>query len=78
MHAHTTTHTHTHTHKHPAADTIGGIPIDDHWGKEVITRYDAPTLATAATWYSDSNVRDSVKRVRNFRPVRNVAGRRRW
>lgn len=46
--------------------TIGPIPFDDGWGKEIITRYDTP-LVTNATWYSDSNVRDTMTRVRNYR-----------
>ena len=48
--------------------TIGGIPIDDRWGKEIITRWSAPSIASQATWYSDSNGRDSNTRVRDFRP----------
>lgn len=36
-------------------------------GKEVISLYTTP-LKTNATWYSDSNIRDTMKRVRNYRP----------
>ena len=53
--------------------TVGAVPIADGMGKEVVTRFYAPTFATAATWRSDSNCRDMVTRVRNFRPSWNAS-----
>ena len=47
--------------------TLGPIPYADGWGKEIIARYDSG-LASAATWYSDSNGRDSMQRRRDYRP----------
>jgi hypothetical protein len=47
--------------------TIG--PIDfrsDYWGKEIVSTYSS-NLKTNATWYTDSNGRDSIERVRNHR-----------
>ncbi|KAG2538753.1 hypothetical protein PVAP13_9NG361100 [Panicum virgatum] len=46
--------------------TIGPIPVDDDIGKEVITRMTA-NMVTNSTFYTDSNGRDFLKRVRNFR-----------
>ncbi|RLN15696.1 alpha-mannosidase-like [Panicum miliaceum] len=46
--------------------TIGPIPIDDDVGKEVITRLTA-NMVTNSTFYTDSNGRDFLKRVRNHR-----------
>ncbi|KAI9109731.1 hypothetical protein K1719_019361 [Acacia pycnantha] len=46
--------------------TIGPIPTDDQVGKEVITRITA-NMATNKEFYTDSNGRDFLKRVRNFR-----------
>ncbi|CAL4941199.1 unnamed protein product [Urochloa decumbens] len=46
--------------------TIGPIPIDDDVGKEVITRLTA-SMVTNSTFYTDSNGRDFLKRVRNYR-----------
>ncbi|KAL6642500.1 hypothetical protein ACP70R_020681 [Stipagrostis hirtigluma subsp. patula] len=46
--------------------TIGPIPIDDDVGKEVITRLTA-NMVTNSTFYTDSNGRDFLKRVRNYR-----------
>lgn len=42
---------------------IGPIPIDDGVGKEIITRMTA-NMATDRTFYTDSNGRDFLKRVR--------------
>ncbi|CAI9110953.1 OLC1v1011064C1 [Oldenlandia corymbosa var. corymbosa] len=47
--------------------TIGEIPLDDGVGKEVITRFVAD-MATNKTFYTDSNGRDFLKRVRDYRP----------
>ncbi|XP_058107978.1 alpha-mannosidase-like isoform X3 [Magnolia sinica] len=46
--------------------TIGPIPVDDGVGKEVITRMTA-NMATDRTFYTDSNGRDFLKRVRDYR-----------
>ncbi|CAA2983802.1 alpha-mannosidase [Olea europaea subsp. europaea] len=47
--------------------TIGPIPMDDSVGKEVITRMTA-NMATDSVFYTDSNGRDFLKRVRDYRP----------
>ncbi|KAK6237322.1 hypothetical protein QUC31_002791 [Theobroma cacao] len=46
--------------------TIGPIPLDDSVGKEVITRMTA-NMVTDKVFYTDSNGRDFLKRVRDFR-----------
>ncbi|XP_050232390.1 alpha-mannosidase At3g26720 isoform X1 [Mercurialis annua] len=46
--------------------TIGPIPVDDGIGKEITTRV-TTTMATNKTFYTDSNGRDFIKRVRDFR-----------
>ncbi|KAL3838925.1 hypothetical protein ACJIZ3_023516 [Penstemon smallii] len=46
--------------------TIGPIPTDDSIGKEVITRITA-NMATDKVFYTDSNARDFIKRVRDHR-----------
>ncbi|XP_057854517.2 alpha-mannosidase [Cryptomeria japonica] len=46
--------------------TIGPIPVDDGVGKEVITRMTA-NMATNKVFYTDSNGRDFIKRVRDYR-----------
>ncbi|XP_035819972.1 alpha-mannosidase isoform X4 [Zea mays] len=46
--------------------TIGPIPVDDDVGKEVITQLTA-NMSTNSTFYTDSNGRDFLKRVRNYR-----------
>eukprot|EP00271_Cylindrocystis_brebissonii_P018981 TRINITY_DN556_c0_g1_i1.p1 TRINITY_DN556_c0_g1~~TRINITY_DN556_c0_g1_i1.p1 ORF type:complete len:1134 (+),score=191.83 TRINITY_DN556_c0_g1_i1:196-3597(+) len=45
---------------------VGPIPIDDDFGKEVITRM-STDLASAKTFYTDSNGRDYLKRVVDYR-----------
>ncbi|CAN0870191.1 Probable alpha-mannosidase At5g13980 [Linum grandiflorum] len=45
---------------------IGPIPIDDGVGKEVVTRI-AASLNTNKTFYTDSNGRDFIKRIRDYR-----------
>jgi alpha-mannosidase len=52
--------------------TVGPVPIADGMGKEIIARMLAPTFSTAGTWKSDSNCRDMITRVRNFRPSWNA------
>ena len=47
--------------------TVGPIPFADGLGKEVVVRYGSG-LATGGVWFSDSNGRDSMRRVRNARP----------
>ncbi|KAG6518775.1 hypothetical protein ZIOFF_022256 [Zingiber officinale] len=46
--------------------TIGPIPTDDGTGKEVITRL-MTNMVTNSTFYTDSNGRDFLKRVRDYR-----------
>ncbi|XP_071914762.1 alpha-mannosidase At3g26720 isoform X1 [Coffea arabica] len=46
--------------------TIGPIPVDDGVGKEVIARI-ATSLRSNRTFYTDSNGRDFIKRVRDYR-----------
>ncbi|XP_073018445.1 alpha-mannosidase-like [Primulina eburnea] len=46
--------------------TIGPIPTDDSVGKEVITRMTA-NMVTNKVFYTDSNGRDFLKRVRDYR-----------
>ncbi|KAK4747701.1 hypothetical protein SAY87_014287 [Trapa incisa] len=46
--------------------TIGPIPIDDGIGKEVTTKI-TTAMKTNSTFYTDSNGRDFIKRVRDFR-----------
>lgn len=46
--------------------TIGPIPTDDGTGKEIITRMTAD-MATDKVFYTDSNGRDFLKRVRDYR-----------
>jgi len=48
---------------------VGHLPID--MGHEVVTRY-STGLATAGTWWTDSNGRELRKRVRFFRPHWNL------
>ncbi|XP_024378993.1 alpha-mannosidase At3g26720 isoform X1 [Physcomitrium patens] len=51
--------------------TVGPIPIDDSNGKEIVTKFTTP-LRTEKTFYTDSNGRDFLKRVRDFRPDWNL------
>ncbi|WVZ58033.1 hypothetical protein U9M48_008345 [Paspalum notatum var. saurae] len=46
--------------------TVGPIPVDDDVGKEIITRLTA-NMVTNSTFYTDSNGRDFLKRIRNYR-----------
>ncbi|CAL0332951.1 unnamed protein product [Lupinus luteus] len=45
---------------------VGPIPIDDGIGKEIITQF-TTTMETNGTFYTDSNGRDFIKRIRDFR-----------
>ncbi|XP_029158276.1 lysosomal alpha-mannosidase isoform X1 [Nylanderia fulva] len=47
---------------------IGPIPIEDKIGKEIVTRYSS-NLKTDSVFYTDSNGREMLKRVRNYRPT---------
>ncbi|KAG7984987.1 hypothetical protein I3843_03G001300 [Carya illinoinensis] len=46
--------------------SIGPIPVDDGIGKEITTQI-RTTMKTNKTFYTDSNGRDFIKRVRDFR-----------
>jgi lysosomal alpha-mannosidase len=50
---------------------VGPIPNQDANGKEVITRF-TTDFATKSTFYTDSNGREMLKRVRNSRPTWNL------
>jgi len=52
--------------------TVGPIPIDDGLGKEVVTRYNCPSIANAGTYYTDSNGREFMRRERGYRPTWNL------
>ncbi|KAK7290560.1 hypothetical protein RIF29_05068 [Crotalaria pallida] len=45
---------------------VGPIPIEDGSGKEVVTQL-STTLETNKTFYTDSNGRDFIKRIRDYR-----------
>ncbi|XP_075643637.1 putative alpha-mannosidase At5g13980 [Castanea sativa] len=45
---------------------VGPIPIDDGFGKEVATQI-TTSMVTNKTFYSDSNGRDFIKRIRDYR-----------
>ncbi|RZF46632.1 hypothetical protein LSTR_LSTR014959 [Laodelphax striatellus] len=47
---------------------IGPIPIYDNIGKEIIVRYDTD-IKSDKVFYTDSNGREMLKRVRDFRPT---------
>ncbi|GFQ01122.1 alpha-mannosidase [Phtheirospermum japonicum] len=46
--------------------TIGPIPVDDGFGKEIIAQI-STALKTNKTFYTDSNGRDFIKRLRDYR-----------
>ncbi|KAG5331257.1 MA2B1 mannosidase, partial [Acromyrmex charruanus] len=50
---------------------VGPIPVKDKIGKEIVTRYSS-NLQTDKTFYTDSNGREMLKRVRNYRPTWNL------
>ncbi|GAB6018756.1 hypothetical protein CHUAL_000428 [Chamberlinius hualienensis] len=50
---------------------IGPIPILDDIGKEIVTYY-STDLATDGVFYTDSNGREVLQRIRNYRPTWNV------
>ncbi|KAM1273064.1 hypothetical protein ACFX2H_023013 [Malus domestica] len=45
---------------------VGPLPTDDGIGKEVVTQL-ATTMATNKTFYTDSNGRDFIERIRDYR-----------
>ncbi|XP_020290943.1 lysosomal alpha-mannosidase [Pseudomyrmex gracilis] len=47
---------------------VGPIPVKDKIGKEIVTRYSS-NLKTNGVFYTDSNGREMLKRVRNYRPT---------
>ncbi|KAL3274851.1 hypothetical protein HHI36_019633 [Cryptolaemus montrouzieri] len=47
---------------------VGPIPSDAPRGKEIISRFETP-LKTNSTFYTDSNGREILKRVKNYRPT---------
>ena len=50
---------------------VGPIPYADGLGREVVTRFTSD-LATNSTWLTDSNGRDSMTRIFNYRPSWNL------
>ncbi|XP_077212125.1 alpha-mannosidase At3g26720-like [Tasmannia lanceolata] len=46
--------------------TVGPIPVDDEIGKEIVTQF-TTAMMTNKTFYTDSNGRDFIKRIRNYR-----------
>lgn len=46
--------------------TVGPIDFSDGWGKEITSRF-TTNLTTNATWWTDSNGRDSIIRRRDYR-----------
>lgn len=49
---------------------MGPVAIDDNLGKEVIIRYDTD-IQSARTFYTDSNGREVLERIRDYRPTWN-------
>ncbi|KAL8160140.1 hypothetical protein V2J09_001677 [Rumex salicifolius] len=45
---------------------LGPIPINDGFGKEVVTKF-TTTMKTNKTFYTDSSGRDFIKRIRDYR-----------
>lgn len=50
---------------------VGPIPVKDGKGKEIISRFSS-NIKTKGTFFTDSNGRQMLKRVRNFRPTWNM------
>ncbi|XP_036596650.1 lysosomal alpha-mannosidase-like [Trichosurus vulpecula] len=48
--------------------TVGPVPIEDDWGKEVISLFDSQ-LETGGRFYTDSNGREILERRRDHRPT---------
>ncbi|XP_072458359.1 lysosomal alpha-mannosidase-like isoform X2 [Notamacropus eugenii] len=51
--------------------TVGPVPVEDGWGKEVISLFDSQ-LETGGLFYTDSNGREILERRRNHRPTWNL------
>lgn len=45
---------------------VGPIPIDDNLGKEIVARF-MTNISSSKEFYTDSNGRDFLKRIRNYR-----------
>ncbi|KAJ7526059.1 hypothetical protein O6H91_17G079900 [Diphasiastrum complanatum] len=54
------------TSEHVEVEFVGPIPIDDELGKELVTRL-YTNISNVGEFYTDSNGRDFLKRVRNYR-----------
>ena len=50
---------------------IGPVPINDGRGKEIVTKFNTPVTSNSA-FFTDSNGRDFLKRVRDYRPSWNL------
>ncbi|KAG0712701.1 Lysosomal alpha-mannosidase [Chionoecetes opilio] len=51
---------------------VGPIPVEDGVGREVVSRVDWADLTTGNTFYTDSNGREMLKRVKDYRPTWNL------
>ncbi|XP_049884443.1 lysosomal alpha-mannosidase-like [Pectinophora gossypiella] len=47
---------------------VGPVPVDDRLGKEIFMRY-TTDLVNEGIFYTDSNGRQTIKRIRNMRPM---------
>jgi lysosomal alpha-mannosidase len=52
--------------------TVGPVPISDKIGKEIIIRYDTD-IESASKYYTDSNGREVLERIRDYRPTWNYS-----
>ncbi|XP_070595631.1 lysosomal alpha-mannosidase isoform X1 [Erythrolamprus reginae] len=52
--------------------TVGPIPIGDHYGKEIISRFET-NLQTGGLFYTDSNGREILERRRDYRFTWNLS-----
>lgn len=50
---------------------VGGIPIDDNRGKEIVSRF-STDIYSKGEFYTDSNGREMLRRIRNQRPTWNL------
>lgn len=51
--------------------TVGHIPVGDHLGKEIITRFDTD-IKSGGKFYTDANGREMKERIRNHRDTWNL------
>ncbi|XP_015121133.1 lysosomal alpha-mannosidase [Diachasma alloeum] len=51
---------------------VGPIPVDDNVSKEVVVKYSS-NLESKGSFFTDSNGREMMKRVRNSRPTWNIS-----